>query len=145
MILSWISLNPGPVSKLIIMRNRSPSTYLSHYGWVGFFCLFVTHNKHNRGRRRALGERIGYPPQYSWVSLVAQSKESTHNAGDLGSILGLGRCPGEGKGYPLFWPGEFHGLYSPWGYKESDITEWLSLFICMVAWTRIVVKKLLKY
>ena len=29
---------------------------------------------------------------------------------------------------PVFWPGEFHGLYSPWGLKESDTTEWLSLF-----------------
>ena len=28
---------------------------------------------------------------------------------------------------PVFWPGEFHGLYSPWGHKESDITERLSL------------------
>ena len=23
----------------------------------------------------------------------------------------------------VFWPGEFHGLYSPWGHKESDSTE----------------------
>ena len=28
-------------------------------------------------------------------------KESTCNARDLGSIPGLGRSPGEGKGYPL--------------------------------------------
>ena len=28
---------------------------------------------------------------------------------------------------PVFWPGEFHGLYSPWGGKESDMTEGLSL------------------
>ena len=28
---------------------------------------------------------------------------------------------------PVFWPGEFHGLYSSWGCKESDMTEWLSL------------------
>ena len=28
---------------------------------------------------------------------------------------------------PIFWPGEFHGLYSPWGRKESDMTEQLSL------------------
>ena len=28
---------------------------------------------------------------------------------------------------PVFWPGEFHGLYSPWGGKESDMTEQLSL------------------
>ena len=28
---------------------------------------------------------------------------------------------------PVFWPGEFHGLYIPWGCKESDTTEWFSL------------------
>ena len=27
---------------------------------------------------------------------------------------------------PVFWPGEFHGLYSPWGLKESDMTEQFS-------------------
>ena len=48
--------------------------------------------------------------------------------GDLGLIPGLGRSPGEGKGYPSIpWPGEFQGLYSPWGCKESDTTEPLSL------------------
>ena len=24
---------------------------------------------------------------------------------------------------PVFWAGEFHGLYSPWGRKKSDTTE----------------------
>ena len=38
---------------------------------------------------------------------------------------------------PVFWPGEFHGLYSQWGHKESDTTEQLSL--CQVA---LVVKNL---
>ena len=33
------------------------------------------------------------------------SKESTCSIGDLGSILGLGRSPGEGKGYPLQYSG----------------------------------------
>src|SRR5574340_436030 len=28
---------------------------------------------------------------------------------------------------PISWPGEFHGLYSPWGCKESDTTEQISL------------------
>jgi len=28
---------------------------------------------------------------------------------------------------PVLWPEEFHGLYSPWGHKESDMTERLSL------------------
>ena len=28
---------------------------------------------------------------------------------------------------PVFWPGEFHGLYSPWVQKELDMAEQLSL------------------
>ena len=32
-------------------------------------------------------------------------KESACSAGDLGSIPGLGRFPGEGKGYPLQYSG----------------------------------------
>jgi len=57
-------------------------------------------------------------------------KESTCNVGDLGSIPGLGRSPGsrrERLPTPVFWSGEFHGLYIPWGRKESDAIEWLSL------------------
>ena len=33
----------------------------------------------------------------------------------------------EGLPTPVFWPREFHGLYSPWDHKESDTSEWLSL------------------
>ena len=29
---------------------------------------------------------------------------------------------------PLFWPGKFHGLYSPRGRKESDTAERLPTF-----------------
>ena len=53
-------------------------------------------------------------------------KEFVCNVGDLGSIPGLGRSPGEGKGCPVFWPGEFHG-HSLWGCKELHTTERLSL------------------
>ena len=28
--------------------------------------------------------------------------------------------------HSIFWPGESHGVYSPWGCKESDMTERLS-------------------
>ena len=56
-------------------------------------------------------------------------KESACNARDLGVIPGLRRSPGEGERLPtaVFWPGESHGLYSPWGRKESGMTEQLSL------------------
>ena len=56
-------------------------------------------------------------------------KESACNAGDLGLIPALGRSPEEGKGSPLQYSGlrKFYGVYSPWGRKESDMTERLSL------------------
>ena len=68
-------------------------------------------------------------------SLVTQdSKESTCNAGDLGLIPGLGRSSGEANRIhtPVFLPGESCGQqslagYSPWGHKESDPTEPLSV------------------
>ena len=37
--------------------------------------------------------------------IVSIGKESTCNAGDLSLIPGLGRSPGEGKGYPLQYSG----------------------------------------
>jgi len=30
---------------------------------------------------------------------------------------------------PVFCRGEYHGLYSPWDHKESDMTDQLSLHI----------------
>ena len=57
-------------------------------------------------------------------------KESTCNVGDLGLILEFGRSPGEvseSLPTPVFWPREFHGVYSPWGRKELDTTELFSL------------------
>ena len=35
----------------------------------------------------------------------SDGKETTCNVGDLGSVPGLGRSPGEGKGYPLQYSG----------------------------------------
>ena len=32
---------------------------------------------------------------------------------------------------PVFWPGEFHELYSPWGHKESDKTASLNCRTCV--------------
>ena len=49
----------------------------------------------------------------------SDGKESACNVGDLGSIPGSGRYPGEGKGYPF----QYYGL----GCKESERTEQLSL------------------
>ena len=60
-----------------------------------------------------------------------EGKESACNVGDLGSVPGLGRSPGEENGNPLnshSCLGESYGQrslvgYSPWGNRESDMTE----------------------
>ena len=61
-----------------------------------------------------------------WLS----AKESTCQAGDMGSIPELGRSPGEGNGNPLQYSclGKSHGqkslvVYSPWGCFDSKRVE----------------------
>ena len=39
----------------------------------------------------------------------------------------VGKIPGEGKGYPLQYSGLENSMDYPWGCKESDTTEQLSL------------------
>ena len=61
------------------------------------------------------------------ASRGSAGKESARNAGNLSSIPGLGRSPGEGKGYPLQYSGLENSMDSLWSHKESDPTERLSL------------------
>ena len=64
----------------------------------------------------------------------SDGKKSVCNVGYLGLIPGSGRSPVEGHGNPLQYSclenpmdqGAWVG-YSPWGRKELDTTEWLTL------------------
>ena len=63
-----------------------------------------------------------YTPGFLGFPCGSAGKESTCNAGDLGSISGLGRSPDEG--YPL----QYSGLENSMdcivhGVPESDMTE----------------------
>ena len=80
------------------------------------------------GSGRAPGERNGYPLQ--WASLVAQLVKNRLQCRRPGFSPWVRKIPWrrERLPIPVFWPGEFHGMYSPWGHKESDTTERLSLF-----------------
>ena len=54
-------------------------------------------------------------------------KASACSAGDLGSVSGLGRSPGEGNGYPLQYPGLENSMDCiVRGVTESDTAERLS-------------------
>ena len=66
-------------------------------------------------------------------------KASAYNVGHPDLIPRLGRSTGEGKWQPtpVLLPGESHRGrslvgYSPWGRKESDMTERLHFTYCIV-------------
>ena len=57
---------------------------------------------------------------YAWTFPSGfDSKEASCNAGDLGSIPGLGRSPGEGKGYVL----QYSGLENSMDYIIHGIAK----------------------
>ena len=81
------------------------------------------------GLGRSTGEGIGYPLQYSWASLWLSWQRIHLQCRRPGFDPWVGKILWRRERLltPVFWPGEFHGLYSPWSRKESDTTERLSL------------------
>ena len=81
------------------------------------------------GTGRFSGEGIGYLFQYSWTSLVAELVKNPPAVRETWVRSWIGKIPWrrERLPTPVFWSREFHELYSPWGCKESDMTERLSL------------------
>ena len=77
------------------------------------------------GFGRSGGERIGYPLQYSWASLMTQLMKNPPAM----RKTWVWKIPWRRERLPTpeFWPGEIHGLYSRRDHKESDATERLSL------------------
>ena len=68
-----------------------------------------------------------FPLQYSWASLVAQLVKNPPAMGHLASIPGLGRSPGDGKGYSP----QYSGLENPMNCIVHGVTKsktWLSDF-----------------
>ena len=64
----------------------------------------------------------------------SNGKESACNLEDPGSIPGLERSAGEGKSHQYSVLGNsMDCVYSPWGRKESDMTEGLSLSLSMLS------------
>ena len=81
------------------------------------------------GRKQSLGKK------YTGLPWSLSGKESTCDAGDLGSVPGLGRSPGEGNGYPLqyscldnpidrgAWWATIHGVMKSWMTERHTFTH----------------------
>ena len=81
---------------------------------------------------------FGHPQKKEGFPDGSADKESTCNAGDLGSIPGLGRTPGEGKGYPLQYSGLensmgyiVHGVANSWTRLSNFHFQWLRIHLPM--------------
>ena len=96
--------------------------------------------RHKRGHNSS-------PPCPSDFPSGSDSKASTYNAGDPGSVPGLGRSPGEGNGNPLqysclensmdggTWWAAVHGVPKSWTWL-SDFTFTLPLSSMQTQWLR---------
>ena len=70
----------------------------------------------------------------AWASLVAQLVKNLPAMWETW-VRSLGwedPLEKETVTHPVFWPGEFHGLCSPWGRKESDTIGQLSLSLWLL-------------
>ena len=107
----------NPVLFLGIMDCRKPTLWLSHGILFAFFLKVkrasliaqLVKNLHAMqetpvwflvGKIPWRRDRLPTPVFLSFPC-GSVGKESTCNVGDLGSVPGLGRSPGEGRGYPL--------------------------------------------
>ena len=100
-----------------------------HFPWA---YLYISKHKcgHSRyGSERSPGEGqatessiLGLPLWLNWYRIRLQCRRP-----GFGPWVGKIPWRRERLPTPVFLPGEFHGLYSPRGHKESDITKQLSL------------------
>ena len=68
------------------------------------------------------------------ASFVAQLVKNLLQYGRPGFNPWVGKIPwrSESLPSPVLWPGELHGLCSPWGHKESVMNEQISLSLSKV-------------
>ena len=102
--------------------------------WFSVCSLIAQSVKHLPAMQETPVQFLGWEdptPVFLGFPYGSAGKESTCNAGDMGSIPGLGRSSGEGKGYPLQYSGLENSMdrgawWAPWGCKKLDTTELLS-------------------
>ena len=94
---------------------RSPGPYQAQTLRPVCFSVHAAFSKHEYPEEltsRRPTNSLGFPGG-------SAGKESACNPGDLGSIPGLGRCPGEGNAYPL----QYSGLEKPMDCIVHGVTK----------------------
>ena len=130
------------VSKAVSNHSRLLLLYMLYLGFSGSSAgeesaCSVGDSSSVPGSGRSPGEGIGYPFQYSWTSLVAQTSQVAKNPpavdGRCGFDPWVGKITAAGHGNLLQYSclQNPHGQrslvgYSPWVHKESNMTEQLS-------------------
>ena len=129
------------VSKAVSNHSRLLLLYMLYLGFSGSSAgeesaCNVGDSSSVPGSGRSPGEGIGYPFQYSWTSLVAQTSQVAKNPPAVWEmrVRSLGwedHCSRAWQPTPVFLPAESPGQrslvgYSPWVHKESNMTEQLS-------------------
>ena len=101
-----MSLQNRPLSQKIVVS------------WFFFFFFFLR-NRHRRNSEDRVEDTL------LWETFTLIKEISVGN----GVSVSIGKIPWrrEKLPTPVFWPGEFHGLYNLWSRKEWDMTERLSL------------------
>ena len=116
----WWTGMPGVLQSIGSQRVRHD--WVTELNWTKRFTVYFCKGRQKEGGN--LG-RVRMVIMYFFFFNMrfpggSDSKESACNAGDLGSIPGLGRSPGGWHGNPLqySWPGEFPWTEEPVGLQS---------------------------
>ena len=127
----------GEAIKCCVAKLNLESKVLSQISGFSFYCVILDQwcnfsdsdvlrvGKPSYQPLRHLSQRSYITSLRVWASLVAQLVENPPAVRETWvPSLGWEDLLEKGKATPaVFWPGEFHGLCSPWCRKELDRTE----------------------
>ena len=134
-------VNPGCSGNNLAFQTPAPSKEFSsgmwnHTGWMLNRVPPCTRRRRTQTSSRRplingwIDKHLGFPSE----AVVKNLPANAGDVGDMGSIPGFRRSPGEGNGHPLRYSrlenpvnrGAWQATDSPWGHKELDTTERLS-------------------
>ena len=127
-------------SLIFSIAIMSPESYLVKKWWIWYFPDISVDKESVCNARdlgsipelgRSAGEGIGYPLQYTWASRVTQRVKNLLAMQE--TWVGKISWRREKLPTPVFWPGEFHGLYiqslgsQRVGHDWATFTSWCFL------------------